>query len=98
MDGGGEREPCFFKGVEEGVRKGGSGVFRCISAVEYSQVSLEAGPQPSIKGESSSAFFVPCIRSCRTNSLRWQNALMQELGVPIKGHVKKWLKQEHVSD
>lgn len=23
---------------------------------------------------------------------------MQELGVPIKGHVKKWLKQEHVSD
>ena len=54
MEGG--KESHAFLVVEEEVRKG-SGVFRCISAVEYSQVSLGAGPQPSIKGESSSAFF-----------------------------------------
>ena len=35
-----------FLGVEEGVRKG-SEVFRCISAVEYSQVSLGACRAPA---------------------------------------------------
>lgn len=98
VDGGGEREPCIFevwrKGSERDLKFSDASLLLSTPKCPWGHV----GPQPSIRGESSSAFFVPCIRSCRTNSLRWQNALMQELGVPIKGHVKKWLKQEHVSD